>query len=26
VKEALQGEINEGLKIRGEHIFTGAAK
>ncbi|MBU6153535.1 MAG: acyltransferase family protein [Bdellovibrionales bacterium] len=26
VKDALQGEINSGLKIRGEHIFTGAAK
>ncbi len=26
VKETLQSEINEGLKIRGEHIFTGAAK
>ena len=26
VKETLQTEINEGLRIRGEHIFTGAAK
>jgi 1-acyl-sn-glycerol-3-phosphate acyltransferase len=26
VKESLQSEINEGLKARGEHIFTGAAK
>jgi 1-acyl-sn-glycerol-3-phosphate acyltransferase len=26
VKETLQSEINEGLRIRGEHIFTGAAK
>ena len=26
VKDVLQAEINEGLKKRGEHIFTGAAK
>lgn len=26
VKESLQSEINEGLRARGEHIFTGAAK
>jgi 1-acyl-sn-glycerol-3-phosphate acyltransferase len=26
VKESLQAEINEGLRVRGEHIFTGAAK
>ena len=26
VKEALQAEIDEGLKIRGENIFTGTAK
>ena len=26
VKDALQEEINEGLKLRGENIFTGAAK
>ncbi|NDF13907.1 acyltransferase family protein [bacterium] len=26
VKESLQAEINEGLRARGEHIFTGAAK